>query len=105
MHFRAWLATLALSLGSAAPLSAFDCTNRFASAEVAIEKATEAMNALPDGDRKNLVQQLIDDAKTRLKEAHQHHEQPTGAHDHGFAIAKAGASVGYAEAAEILAQN
>lgn len=89
---------------SGAPAQAFDCGNSFAGAQGAIDQATAAMKAMPDGEKKGLVHTLLDDAKTLLQSAKHNHEKPAaGAYDHARSVAKARSAKGYAEAAQILA--
>ena len=95
--------TITFAAGGAA---AFECPNHFAEAEAAIASASEAMNAMPDGDQKGLVHTLIDDAKAWLESAKHNHEKPAaGAYDHARSIAKAHSSMGYANAAKMMAER
>ncbi len=92
----------ALTLSTSA--FAFDCPNRFTAAEAAIESATKAMKAMPDGTNKGLVHSLIDDAKALLQSGRHNHAKPAaGGFDHARAVAKANSAAAYAEAAGILA--
>ena len=85
---------------------AFDCGNRFATAEAAIGEATTAMKAMNDETAMGLVHTLIDDAKALLQSGRHNHEKPmAGAYDHARAIAKANAAEGYAKAASVLASK
>jgi hypothetical protein len=51
---------------------------------------------------KALVQALLDDAISRLASAKQNHEMAQNDYDHARDIAKAGAALGYAKAADIF---
>ncbi len=87
-----------------APALAFDCPNRFKSAQAAIDKATKGMKGMSKMMPKStmaLVHALIDDAKAALTSAKHNHAKPQGAYDHARAIAKAETARGYAEAADI----
>ena len=87
------------------PANAFDCPNRFQSAQAAIDKATANMKDMKGKMSKAdhaLVHALIDDAKMMLVGAKHNHEKPQGKYDHARAIAKAEAARGSAEAADIL---
>jgi hypothetical protein len=93
-----------LTYGSTA--SAFQCPTDFDAAGAAIESATTAMKAMSDKEQMGLVHTLIDDAKMMLASAQHNHEKPAaGAFDHARAIAKARAAKGYAEAAEMMANQ
>ncbi len=84
---------------------AFECPKRFAEAQTAIDKIAEEMKSMKGQMPKEqmaLVHALLDDAKRLLSGAKHNHEKPQGAYDHGRAIAKATAALGYAEAADIL---
>ena len=86
--------------------NAFECPKHFANAEGAIASATEAMNAMPDGEQKGLVHTLLDDAKTWLDSAKHNHAKPAaGSYDHARSIAKAHSAMGYAMSAEMLAKR
>ena len=99
-------ASVALSLLSMGTAMAFECPKHFSEADKAINSATEAMNAMPDGDQKGLVHTLLDDAKAFLQSGKHNHEKPAaGAYDHARSIAKAQAAIGYATAAELLAKR
>ncbi len=85
---------------------AFTCPVDFQAGDAAIAQATAAMKAMSDKQKMGLVHTLIDDAKMLLASGKHNHENPAaGTLDHGRAIAKARAAVGYAQAAEILAQR
>ncbi|MEE9275643.1 MAG: hypothetical protein V3V62_10085 [bacterium] len=89
---------------SSSPALAFDCPNRFKSAQKAIDKVLEGMKGMmkmmPKKDMA-LVHSLVDDAKMMLAGARHNHAKPQGLYDHGRAIAKAETARGYAEAADI----
>lgn len=98
------IGVLGLALGSSGAL-AFECPQHFEAAEQQIEKVMqdmEGMEAMMSGADMMLVHTLLDDAKMRLEGARHNHEKPQGAYDHGRAIAKADAALGYATAADIL---
>ncbi len=85
---------------------AFECPKHFAAAQALIDKVTGDMGGdmskqMPK-DQMALVHALLDDAKTWLGSAKHNHEKPQGAYDHARAIAKAGAALGHARAADIL---
>ncbi len=97
---------LMLQLPTAA--QAFDCPNRFDAAQAAIDKVTGDMASMKDQMSKEnhaLVHALLDDAKQLLTGAKHNHEKPQGLYDHGRSVAKAGAALGYAEAADMLHQK
>ena len=104
--------TLGLAAGAltvsifATPAFAFECPKHFANAESAIASATDAMNAMPDGEQKGLVHTLVDDAKTWLDSAKHNHAKPAaGGYDHARSIAKAHSAMGYAMSAEMMAKR
>ncbi len=104
-----FLATAAGALMLQLPMAAqaFDCPNRFDAAQAAIDKVTGDMASMKDQMPKEnhaLVHALVDDAKHFLVAARHHHEKPQGAYDHGRSVAKAGAALAYAEAADMLQQ-
>jgi hypothetical protein len=86
--------------------NAFDCPNRFQSAQAAIDKVLGDMK----GDMSKMmskadmaqVHMLLDDAKMWLAGAKHNHEKPQGRMDHARAMAKAAAARGHAEAADTL---
>jgi hypothetical protein len=85
---------------------AFECPKHFAEAQALIDKVKgdmggEMSKKMPK-EQMALVHALLDDAKTRLSSAKHNHEKPQGAYDHARAIAKAGAALGYARAADLL---
>ena len=85
---------------------AFECPKHFAAAQAAIDKIAgdmkgEMSKKMPK-EQMALVHALLDDAKNRLASAKHNHEKPQGMYDHGRAIAKADAALGYATAADIL---
>ncbi len=85
---------------------AFECPKHFAAAQALIDKVKgdmggEMSKKMPK-EQMALVHALLDDAKTRLSSAEHNHEKPQGAYDHARAIAKAGAALGYARAADLL---
>ena len=97
---------LMLQLPTAA--QAFDCPNRFDAAQAVIDKVKGDMASMKDQmpkEKHALVHALFDDAKHFLAAARHHHEKPQGAYDHGRSVAKAGAALGYAEAADMLHQK
>lgn len=97
------IAIAGLVAGFAPAANAFECPTHFAEAEKAIERATQAMEGM-QGDR-GQVHTLIDDAKMYLQSARHNHEKPAaGGYDHARAIAKAKSAIGYAEAAQTLAE-
>ncbi len=98
-----WMGLVALVVGLALPVQAFECPKHFAEAQAAIDEATQAMQGVPKGEKMALVHTLIDDAKMLLTGARHNHEKPQGAYDHARAIAKADAARGYANAARLLA--
>lgn len=106
MRISAAIGTIAVTLGAVGTASAFECPKHFGEADAAIERATRAMNAMPDSTDKGLVHALIDDAKTWLHSGKHNHEKPAaGKFDHARAIAKAQSAIGYAMAAELMAQR
>ena len=85
---------------------AFECPKHFAAAQAAIDKIADEMKGdmskkMPK-EQMALVHALLDDAKMRLASAKHNHEKPQGAYDHGRALAKADAALGYAKAADIF---
>lgn len=102
--FTAMIGATILVIGMGSQAWGFGCPSSIASAEAVIAKATDAMNAMPDGDKKGLAHTLIDDAKMLLMSAKHNHEKPAaGAYDHSRAVAKSRSAESYAEAAIILA--
>ncbi len=88
---------------------AFECPKHFAAAQAAIDKITgdmggEMSKKMPK-EQMALVHALLDDAKMWLDKGKHNHAKPQGAFDHGRALAKAGAALGYARAADILHFN
>ncbi len=85
---------------------AFECPKHFAKAQAAIDKVTQDMGgSMSKKMRKEdmaLVHALLDEAKSRLTSAKHNHAKPQGMYDHGRAIAKADAALGYATAADIF---
>jgi hypothetical protein len=95
----------ALGLGTGAALMALDCSTHFATAQAAIDKVANDMNADIPWNRpedKELVLALLDDANSRLASAKRNHETAQGDYDHARDIAMAGAALGYAKAADIF---
>ncbi len=95
----------ALGLGTGAALMALDCSTHFATAQAAIDKVANDMNADIPWKRpedKELVLALLDDANLRLASAKRNHETAQGDYDHARDIAMAGAALGYAKAADIF---
>lgn len=95
----------ALGLGTGAALMALDCSTHFATAQAAIDKVVNDMNADIPWNRpedKKLVLALLDDANSRLASAKRNHETAQGDYDHARDIAMAGAALGYAKAADIF---
>ncbi len=87
------------------PAFAYECPKHFEAAEAAIKRATEAMEAMPH-NHMWMVHTLLDDAKMLLHSATHNHEKPAaGGYDHARALAKADASRGIAEAAELVAKR
>ena len=82
---------------------AFDCPARFADAQAAIDRASQAAEGMSNADQKKQVHMLIDDAKMYLHGAKHNHEKPQHKLDHARAMAKAGAAKAHAEAAAVLA--
>ena len=84
---------------------AFECPKHFAKAQAAIDKVTKDMGgSMSKKMRKEdmaLVHALLDDAKMQLSSGKHNHSKPQGMYDHGRAIAKADAALGYATAADI----
>ncbi len=102
------LAASAAVLVMQAPWSAqaFECPKHFAAAQAAIDKVIGDMKGdmskkMPK-EQMALVHALLDDAKSRLASAKHNHEKPQGAYDHGRALAKADAALGYAKAADLF---
>lgn len=90
-----------------APLGAqaFDCPNRFAAAQAAIDKVLADMKGMESKMSKAdkaLVHALLDDAKMMLAGGEHNHAKPQGAYDHARAVAKADAALGHAQAAGLL---
>ncbi len=88
-------------------VQALDCPNRFDAAQAMIDKVTGDMKTMKDQMSKEnhaLVHALVDDAKHMLSGARHNHEKPQGKYDHGRSVAKAGAALAYAEAADMLQQ-
>lgn len=103
----------ALGLGTGAALimqtpwsaQALDCSTHFATAQAAIDKVANDMNADIPWNRpedKKLVLALLDDANSRLASAKRNHETAQGDYEHARDIAMAGAALGYAKAADIF---
>ena len=83
---------------------ALPCPGHTDPAQEAIDKATAAMKAMPEGEKMRQVHTLIDDAKMLLPSAKHNCEKPAaGDYDHARAHAKAAAARGLAEAAAVLA--
>ena len=84
---------------------AFDCPNRFAAAQTAIDKVMADMKGMEGEMSKGdmaLVHALLDDAKMMLTGGKHNHAKPRGAYDHARAVAKADAALGHAQAAGFL---
>ena len=97
---------IAATLGFASSSWAFGCPGHIKSAQVAIDNATTAMNAMSDKEKQGLVHTLIDDAKMLLQSGKHNHAKPrAGGYDHARAVAKADSAKGYAQAAETLAKK
>lgn len=84
---------------------AFECPARFAEAQAAIDRASQAAEGMSNADQKKQVHMLIDDAKMLLHGAKHNHEKPQHKLDHARAMAKAGSAKAYAEAAAVLASK
>ena len=103
LFFAVGIAIVASS--NAAALMALDCSTHFATAQAAIDKVANDMNADIPWNRpedKKLVLALLDDANSRLASAKRNHETAQGDYDHARDIAMAGAALGYAKAADIF---
>ena len=84
---------------------AFECPKYFAAAQTGIDKVVADMKADIPWKRiedKALVQALLDDAISRLASARQNHETAQNDYDHARHIAKAGAALAYARAADVF---
>ena len=97
------LVALTVFLGFSGTASAFDCPNRFASAQSSIDKAKHAAMGMSNADQMKQVHMLLDDAKMLLHGAKHNHEKPQNKLDHARAMAKAGSAKAYADAAAVLA--
>ena len=84
---------------------AVECPKYFAAAQTGIDKVVVNMKAdIPSKRMKDkaLVQALLDDAISRLASARQNHETAQNDYDHARHIAKAGAALAYARAADVF---
>lgn len=100
-------AALVALLSWVVPFSAqaFECPKHFDDAQAMIDKVQADMKSMEGQMSKEehaLVHALLDDAKMLVAGAEHNHEKPQGAYDHGRAIAKADAALGYARAADML---
>ncbi len=102
MRIRTFVA-LTVFLGFSGTAAAFDCPNRFASAQSSIDKAKQAAMGMSNADQMKQVHLLLDDAKMLLHGAKHNHEKPQNKLDHARAMAKAGSAQAYADAAAVLA--
>ncbi|MDX1514398.1 MAG: hypothetical protein R3174_11725 [Gammaproteobacteria bacterium] len=102
MKLRSTMAFL-IAFGVTGSAAAFDCPNRFKSAEASIDAATKAMEGMSDENQKKQVHMLIDDAKMLLHGAIHNHEKPQHKLDHARSMAKADSAKAYADAAAVLA--
>ena len=102
MKIRTFVA-LTVVLGFSGTAAAFDCPNRFDSAQSAIDKAKQAAKGMSNADQMKQVHMLLDDAKMLLHGAKHNHEKPQNKLDHARAMAKAGSAKAYADAAAVLA--
>ena len=86
-------------------VQAFECPKHFAKAQAAIDKVTKDMGGSMSKKMRRedmaLVHALLDDAKMQLSSGKHNHSKPQGMYDHGRAIAKADAALGFATAADI----
>ena len=94
-----------VTVGAFGTAATFDCPNRFAAAEAAIDKATQAAKGMSDEAQMKQAHMLIDDAKMLLHGAKHNHEKPQHKLDHARAMAKAGSAEAYANAAAVLASK
>ncbi len=99
------LAGLLFGLSFSGSLLAMDCSLQVNEATTAVNGAAEVLKAMPDGALKKEVHMLLDDAKMYLMGAQHNMDKPQGDLDIARCMGKAGAAVGFAQAAKALAAS
>ncbi len=94
-----------IAFGVSGSAAAFDCPNKFKSAQASIDAATGAIDGISDDNQKKQVHMLLDDAKMLLHGAKHNHEKPQHKLDHARSMAKADSAKAYADAAAVLASK